>query len=217
MSKIVDLSQSIIEDGYNNPAFADGRLELCMDYDPDGWHAEVYTAATHVGTHIDAPMHKLEGGKPLSAYPLERFTGRAVVCDFRSKGADGPIGREDLEAYDIQENDFVILYTGWDRYRTPETRDLYLQQPPFLAPDGAAYLVERRAGMAMIDYYNIGGNTGCVDDTHITLLSNDVLICEGLRIPEELLEPRGWQVFAFPMKFENCSGAPVRVVAMAQS
>ena len=214
MGKILDLSQSIVEDGYNNPAFADGRIEICMDYDTEGWHAEVYTAATHVGTHIDAPMHRLRGGIPLSDFPLSRFTGRAVVFDFRGKEEDEPILREELTAKEIREGDFVILFTGWDRYRTEVTKEKYLSHSPFLSADGAAYLAEKKIGMVLIDHYSIGGSTGSVEITHETLMHAQILIGEGLRRPEEILSDGPWTIFAFPMKLHDCSGAPVRIVAM---
>lgn len=35
----------------------------------------------HVGTHVDAPSHFIEGGSPVEALSLELLTGPAVVAD----------------------------------------------------------------------------------------------------------------------------------------
>ena len=40
-------------------------------------------AGAHVGTHIDAPLHFIEGGKSVDAIPLKSLMGRAYVVDLR--------------------------------------------------------------------------------------------------------------------------------------
>lgn len=211
MKKVIDLTQSIVEGGYNNPAFDDGKVEICMDYATHDWHAEVYTAATHVGTHTDAPMHKIDGGKPLSAYPVTRYFGKAVFVDLRHLKERALIGRADLENTEINEGDFVVLYTGWDRYRTEETKDKYLNESPGLGPDGAKYLVEKKAGVAMIDHFSVGGTGETCAETHEILMNADILITEGLKIPQEVLEEKDWNIVIAPMLLDDCSGAPTRV------
>ena len=37
------------------------------------------TLALHVGTHIDAPAHAVDGAKTIDELPIERFAGTAVV------------------------------------------------------------------------------------------------------------------------------------------
>ena len=39
--------------------------------------------ATHTGSHLDAPLHKIAGGKSISDLPLETFVGPARVADLR--------------------------------------------------------------------------------------------------------------------------------------
>jgi len=46
-------------------------------------HKEGYTdyqikTGMHVGTHMDAPLHMLEGGKRLSDIAVEKFLGKVV-------------------------------------------------------------------------------------------------------------------------------------------
>ncbi len=218
MKTVFDLTQSIIEGGYNNPAFDDGKVEVCMDYDPVGWHAEIYTAATHVGTHIDAPMHKLEGGRPLSEYPLERFFGKAVFLDMRSLAPDAPINAAMLAAAGdrILPGSILILFTGWPRYRTPGSKSTYIDHSPWLTPDGAKYLVEKGISAVGIDHFSIAGRQPEVDETHSVLMNADILIIEGLAIPDGVLNGSEWSVIALPLKLEGCSGAPARVLAFGE-
>lgn len=212
--KILDMTQGIVEGGYNNPAFDDGKIDICMDYPTHDWHAEVYTCATHVGTHMDAPMHKIDGGKPLSAYPVERFIGNGVFVDLRHMKECQLIGREDLENVEINPGDFVVLYTDWTRFRTEETKDTYLHKSPGLGPDGARYLVEKQVGVVMLDHFSVGGTGETCAETHEILMNADILIAEGLKIPAEVLDETGWEIIAAPLVLDDCSGAPTRIYAV---
>ena len=40
------------------------------------------TMGLHTGTHVDAPIHYISGGKTLYEVGLERLNGAARVCDF---------------------------------------------------------------------------------------------------------------------------------------
>ena len=47
--------------------------------------------ATHTGSHVDAPLHKIAGGKGISDLPLDTFVGPARIADLRGLAADAPI------------------------------------------------------------------------------------------------------------------------------
>ena len=217
LKKIIDLSQSFMEAGYQNPAFDDGRLEVCMEHDADGWHAEKIIAATHTGTHIDSPFHKIKNGRSIDKFPLDRFIRKAVVIDLYSKKEDEEILRGDLEKYDalINPGMIVLLCTGWTDKRKPKTKDIYLYHSPWLGESASLYLVEKDISAVGIDHFSIGGAApDKVEIPHNILLGAEVLIFEGLRLPVELFERKTWYVSAFPIKAENASGMPARIVAM---
>ena len=48
VKRIIDLSEPFEEGGYNNPAFEDGRVEVIMRHETEGWHAEMVHTATHL-------------------------------------------------------------------------------------------------------------------------------------------------------------------------
>lgn len=39
----------------------------------------------HVGTHMDAPLHMIGGGKKMDEINPERFIGKGVLIDVRGK------------------------------------------------------------------------------------------------------------------------------------
>jgi len=217
VKQIIDLTQSIVEDGFNNPAFDDGKIEICMTHESAGWHAEVYTAATHVGTHVDAPLHRIKGGKPLSAYPPAKLFGKGVFIDLFHKDIDEEITQYDLIKYDaeIEKGCIVILCTGWQRYRMEKDKNKYLAHSPWLGSGGAAYLAAKGIDALGIDHFSVGGtNPYIVGITHEVLMNADILIIEGLVIPKEVLRHKDWEVMASPLLLKGCSGAPARVFAI---
>lgn len=217
IKRIIDLSQPFTEEGYQNPAFADGRIETCMRHETEGWYAETIIAATHTGTHVDAALHKIKGGKSIDKYPLERFIGNAVIIDLYHKAPDAEITREDIYVYDslICPGMNVLLCTGWSEKRRPETKDMYLYHSPWLGKAAAEYLVEKKINAVGIDHFSIGGaNSNHVEIPHDILLGAEVLIFEGLRLPKVLFEKKIWFIVAFPIIAQNAGGALVRFVAI---
>lgn len=217
IKRIIDISEPFAEDGFNNPAFDDGKVEVCMRHEDVGWHAEKVITATHCGTHIDAPLHKIKGGKSIDEYPLERFFGEAVVIDLYGKSADEEITYNDVYKYDnlIGAGVNVLLCTGWGEKKSADTKDEYLYHSPWLGRAAVEYLVEKNVNAVGIDHFSIGGaNPNNVSIPHEILLSNDVLIIEGLYLPKVLLDNKTWLLSVFPIKIKDASGSLARAVAI---
>jgi kynurenine formamidase len=45
---------------------------------------------SHVGTHVEAPLHFLTEGGDTASIPVEQLMGPALVLDFRDKGVSEP-------------------------------------------------------------------------------------------------------------------------------
>ena len=78
---LIDLSQPLYDGAPNCPAHPPVKSELIADHPQQGWRVELLTLASHTGSHVDAPYHKLAEGANLDQIPLERFTGQAVIAD----------------------------------------------------------------------------------------------------------------------------------------
>src|SRR5262245_41596334 len=89
--KLIDLSQPLYDGAPNCPAHPPVKSEIIADHPKHGWRVELLTLASHTGSHVDSPYHKLPDGPHLDQIPLERFTGQAVIGDFRDLRADEPI------------------------------------------------------------------------------------------------------------------------------
>lgn len=210
--KLIDLSQPIFDDCPNCPDHPQVRSEVILTHEQAGWRLEKLTLANHTGSHVDAPLHKLAGGKSLDDIPLENWVGMARIADLRDSTPGLAIGAELLKNRlpAALQNQIVLLATGWGQRR--EKCDEWLRHAPQLAPDGAEWLVSRGVRGVGIDHYAVGG-----DRTHEILLGNDVWIVEELKFPPEVFEVRQpFQFWALPINLKGHTGAFCRPVAVVE-
>lgn len=214
---IFDLSQPLHDGCPNCPAHPPIRLPRTADHAADGWRMEEFHMASHSGTHLDAPLHKLAGGNSIDTFPLEQFTGRPVVADLSSIAhEDMPIGPEILERElgqsSVDGNSVVLLNTGWGHRRAATAE--WWHHSPWLSSAGAAWLVERGVRGVGIDHFSIGGTR---QDANAK--THEVLLEAGVWIVEELCFRDGWQEAvdgsffqALPLLLPGFSGSPCRAV-----
>ena len=158
----------------------------------------------HVGTHMDAPLHMVEGGALICEFPVDKFQNRGVLIDAR--GID-IIDADILEKYDIKENDIVLVWTGWDKkYRS----DAYFKSWPIMTVGFAQALVDKKISLIGMD--TAGPEMEETFPVHKTFLPNDVLIVENMANLSALENVTNFIVHAYPIKYE-ADAAPVRIVA----
>ena len=212
--RLIDLSQPVYDGCPNCPAHPPVRVALGATHEREGWQLELLNFASHTGSHVDAPLHKLAGGASLDRLSLDRFVGPAVVLDLRDATPSMPIGAELLSRRLRRPptDQIVLLATGWGDRRA--ATDEWFYRSPFLSTDGAEWLVERRARGVGIDHYSISGaaepNNARV---HEILLGAGVWIVEELRFPDEVFSlPQPVKFWSLPVNLKGFSGAFCRPV-----
>jgi len=234
MTRLIDLTCPF-DPKYSVPQYPTIYQDIDISYKytvpRDGRYCTQFTLTTHTGTHVDAPMHIYEDGKPLSDYPLERFYGEAVVLDI-PKGELEEITAADLEKAkpEVQPDDIVLIHTGWGRFYEGEGRkhELYLaKRQPGLVADAAQWLVDKKVKAVGIDTFALrnpklspvlseeeilAGKPRPKEPVHDILLGNDVLIVEQLT-NLHLIAGRRVMVCFLPLPFVGLDGSPVRAMA----
>jgi arylformamidase len=160
----------------------------------------------HSGTHVDAPLHFLEGEGAADSLPLAAMVGAADVVDATAL-PDGPIDAPALNGLAIPDDcDRVLLKT-----RNGRLWELDDFSHDFISLDasGARHLVERGIVLVGIDYLSIGDA-----DAHRVLLSSGVVPLEGLDL--RAVEPGRYTLACLPLKLVGADGAPARVVLLRQ-
>lgn len=178
----------------------------------------------HTSTHMDAPVHTVEGGAYLEGVDISRLIGEAVVLDLRTEDDDHGWTAADLAAAEprVEPGDIVLLYSGY-RDASPSTR----VHQSYLTAEAAQWLVDR--GVKAVGCETVGiehipdgylVHRWPEKDTpdppswpaHGVLLRNDVYIVEGLTNLEPIVGRRV-RFSALPLLFPGLSGCPVRAVA----
>lgn len=175
------------------------KIEAAGVLEKDGFCDHVITLGTHVGTHIDAPMHMIADGKTVEEVPVERFISRGVCMDVRD-------GFDALQTADIREGDIVLLYYGFgEKYHQAD----YFEDYPVLSERAAQYLIDKRVNMVGSDTCSPDG----LEDypRHRQLLDADILIIENL-MNLDMLIGKAFTVYALPIALQ-IDAAPARVLA----
>ena len=207
--RVVDLTHVLL------PGREQYTLEVSRRSERHGPEGDIMSTVymwSHVGTHVEAPLHFLADGGGTAAVALDRLMGPAVVCDFRAKEVNEPITVEDFQrAGDIREGDRVITMTGRDhQYRTEASHDR-----PYIAEDACRWLVEDRRIKAFgTDSSGFEVRTG--HDRYVNhrlALGAGVPIIECLRNLQELRTRRIFLI-ALPWPVKGLDACPVRAVAI---
>lgn len=116
--RVVDLSQPW---GYASAPFP-GQTGPVVSWErrlaSDRVNVQRITSTLHVGTHLDAPLHFVSGGKDIEALDLARLFGEGIIVDISAAVEDYAVITPDLVAgvADVRPGDILFLHTGYHRY-----------------------------------------------------------------------------------------------------
>ena len=212
--KLMDLSQPLFDGAPNCPAHPPVKVDIIATHEQAGWRVEHVSLASHTGSHVDAPLHKLPGTASLDDIPLERWVGTAYIADLRGIAPGAPITAELLAAKlpkDLTDQ-IILLATGWGQKRAKTAE--WLHDSPPLSPDGAQWLVDHHIRGVGIDHYSIGGSRDPINShTHTILLGAGVWIVEELLFPPAVFDlPQPVKFWSLPINFRGFTGAFCRPV-----
>jgi len=159
----------------------------------------------HTGTHIDAPVHFIQGASGADGVPLEALIGPAWVVD--ATRTSGEIDERALDGLDIPDEESRLLF------KTPNSalwgRDAFSDAFIGLTDGAARALAARGIALVGADYLSIAPH-GKAAPTHYAFLKAGVVIVEGLDLRE--VDPGPYDLVCLPMRIAGCDGAPARAL-----
>jgi arylformamidase len=196
--KILDLSVPVQPGMVTYPGDPAVELERTISIARgDAYNVSRLSFGVHTGTHVDAPVHFVEGGTGIDELPLDVLVGPATVLD--ATGASS-LDAETLDALGI-EAERLLLKT---RNSQLWARESFVEDFLSLGEDGARLLVERGVRLVGIDYLSIGDEAA-----HHVLLEAGVIAVEGLDLSQ--VEPGEYGLVCAPLKLVGSDGGPARV------
>jgi len=179
----------------------------------EGANANVSRLAcgVHVGTHVDAPVHFVEGAASIESLPLDRLLGRAYVAEF---GEIDVIDDKTLDSVNIPAEVSRLLFKTQNSAFWSESPHSFHED--FIAIDarGAQWLTDRGVHTVGVDYLSVAPFGDSVP-THTILLEAGVVIIEGLNLSGV---DAGWySLYCLPLKLVGSDGAPARAVLLQEA
>ena len=163
---------------------------------------------SHCGTHVDPPWHFIDDGAHLDELPLERWIGPCQVVqiplDVRR------IGPADLDQAGVSSNTSRLLLKTANADKWHPGKLAFDSDYVALTPEAARWVVERMIELVGIDYLSIELFDDEANETHRTLLGNNVLVIEGMDLRR--VEPGDYTLICLPLKLRGGDGAPARVI-----
>lgn len=175
---------------------------------------------THIGTHIDAPLHMLEGSWAIDDIPLDYLVkaGRIVPLDIEPGGM---VTAESIESSGVEIDASVIpiLYTGWTEkmWGTPA----FWRNTVYMHKDAAELIASKGVTAVAIDFFpefpfwrsDIQRPEGQPPGhNHKILLRQNTIIIQMLTNVSSI-GSNNFTLSAVPLRLEGLDGSPARVFA----
>jgi arylformamidase len=165
---------------------------------------------SHTGTHVDAPLHFMDGGAGVDELRLDVLMGPARLIAFADDVM--AVGEAELRRHDLTGVTRVLIRTRNSAWLASGSAEFH---PDFthVTPDGAEYLVSLGVRLVGVDYLSVEQFHSPHHRTHRTLLENGVVIVEGLMLGAP--EPGDYELCCLPLLLAGLDGAPARAVLIS--
>lgn len=193
--RIIDITRTV-QDAPVYPGSPELEVVKLRDVaEGDAYNSSLITAESHMGTHADAFNHfPAENDLSVDEMPLENYCG---PCRVISVPADGLITLDDIRGK-IDGAERIVLHGGGQA---------------FLCEEAAEYIASCRVKLLVTDALSVAPHDNEAS-IHVTLFRAGVAVVENAVLDE--VEDGEYLIFAFPVKYAGCDGAPVRAVLISK-
>lgn len=169
----------------------------------DGCRLSQLNFGLHTGTHVDAPLHFINGGKDVAALESWKMEGEVLLVD--ATGVE-IITSQFLSGIDLDGVTRVLFKTFSDEV----PRNIAAVQLPYRALDlsAAGYLAEKNMVFCAIDGMTIAIENQLAE-VHCVLLEKEIIIVENLHLSG--LTAGLYDIHVAPMLIPGAEAAPARV------
>ncbi|NIS83550.1 MAG: cyclase family protein [Anaerolineales bacterium] len=164
------------------------------------------SCSVHVGTHVDAPIHFVEGGKSVEELHLRKLNGRAYVVHLSKVKV---IDALTLDRAGIPPRTRRVLFRTRNSMYWSKGENTF--QKDFVAIDasGASWLVKKNVHLVGVDYLSVAPYEESVE-THRILLESGIVVVEGLDLSK--VKQGRYTLHCLPLKLVGSDGAPARAI-----
>jgi arylformamidase len=159
----------------------------------------------HTGTHMDAPVHFIHGGRSLDQMPLGATMGEARVLEIADPHE---ITVEELQAHGLRAGERILFRTS-NSTRCWQA-DSFIEDFVYISEPAARHLAEVGVQTVGVDYLSVGGYTADGVTIHRILLDAGIWIIEGLDL--SAVGQGRYELICLPVRMHEADGAPARAI-----
>ena len=163
----------------------------------DVCNLSAFSMCAHNGTHVDAPLHFIDGGKSIDRVDLDRFIGYAFVA-----AHEGEIRAEDAER---------ILAAAAEKDARAAERILVKGKATVTA-EAAKVFAERKIKLFGNESQTVGPEDGPME-VHLIMLGAEIVLLEGIRLAD--VEEGVYLLHAAPLNLGGAEGSPCRATLIS--
>ena len=170
----------------------------------DSANVSMLNFGAHTGTHVDAPAHFIQGARRIDDVSLDVLIGPARVVRVPDEMKE--INTAFIKSCRLDGVERIIFHTK----NSSRWNEAFHKDFTHLLPEAAQVLVRQGMKLVGTDYLSIEKFHSGDHQTHLTLLSNNVVIVEGLNLSDV---PDGdYELICLPLKVADGAGdgAPAR-------
>lgn len=168
----------------------------------------------HSGTHVDAPLHFIDGGRSVEQLDLQALIGLAWVAEF-----DVPreVTAADLEEAGIPAGTERLLVKTRNSRLWDESPSVFNEDFIGISLDGAGWLIERGVRLVGIDYLGVerSDSVSRGAPVHKALLGAGMILLEGLNL--SAVQPGAYAFVCLPVRIQGADGSPCRAVLVKET
>ena len=179
---------------------------------------------THIGTHIDAPLHMLEDTWSIDEVPLESIVKKGRVIPLTNIEPGGMVTADAImtSGVDFDDTMIPILHTGWTE--SAWGTEAFWDNTVYMHKDAAELLAERNVSAVAIDFFPefpfwrtdvVRPEGQPAGRNHKTLLGNKTIIIQ-MVTNVGAIDADDFILSAVPLRLEGLDGSPARVFAMVE-
>ncbi len=222
MKRIIDLTHTLTTTIPTWDGSCGFNIEIDTDYkdckEPDLFRTQKVNMNVGIGTHMDAPAHCFEGKRTIESLTMDELIIDCIVIDVSNEANENYIVMpEVIEKFEkeygkIKEKDFVIFYTGWDKFwKTPEKYRNDYKFPSIHISTAELLLKRNIVGLGIDTLSADTGKNGF--PVHRAILGTNKYLVENITNLREIPKTGG-KIAVLPIKIDGATEAPIRLIAL---
>ncbi|MBN1631893.1 MAG: cyclase family protein [Thermoleophilia bacterium] len=162
---------------------------------------------THTGTHIDCPLHFIQGGSTVTDMALDATIGPARVIEIEDPVVITP---EELQKHGINKGERILCKT-LNSPAVYESKE-WIEDYVYLGEEAARYLAEKEIRLFGMDAITVGNwrDDASIHATHRALLDAGIYIMEGCALAD--VPPGEYELLCLPLRILHGDASPVRAI-----